>query len=79
MNKTAAILAEHVITLTIGGRTAYLADQGATWDGAWFTRDIGEAKSYKLRRNAERRILDQGSVWADLSPRVETRKLAAAA
>lgn len=64
----ADLLALHVIVLTIGGRDAYVAREGATFDGSWFTRDIGEAKTYKLARNAHKRIAEQA--WSDMSPRV---------
>jgi hypothetical protein len=62
--------------MTIGGSPAYLANDGAEWDGSWFTRDIGRAKTYKLARNAEKRIAEQGSAWAELVPRVVIKSLA---
>lgn len=78
--KLADLLTLHVIALTIGGQPAYLAPERngrpTTWDGAWFTRDIGEAKTYKTERNAEKRIAEQGSAWAELAPRVVIKSLA---
>lgn len=71
MKTLANLLALHVIELTIGGHTAYLAEK-PEWDGAWFTRDIGKAKTYKLARNAQKRIEEHGSVWNDLAPHVTT-------
>jgi hypothetical protein len=69
-NTIAKVLSLHVIALTIGGAPAYLANEGTEWDGNWFTRDIGRAKTYKLARNAEKRIAEHKIGWADLDPRV---------
>ena len=69
----ATLLALHVIILTIGGHDAYVARDGATFDGSWFTRDIGEAKTYKLARNAEKRIAEYGTSWNDMAPRVVSK------
>lgn len=66
----ANLLALHVIVLTIGGHVAYVAREGATFDGSWFTRDLGEAKTYKLARNAVKRIAEHGAAWNDMAPRV---------
>lgn len=76
----ADLLALHVIALTLKvrgtERTVYLAKERdgmpATWDGTWYTEQVSEAKTYKLARNAEKRIAEHTIGWADLSPRVTT-------
>lgn len=79
MKKTADLLSVYVIALTIGGQIAYLANERnglpTTWDGCWFTRDIGEAKTYKLERNAEKRISEHKIGWKDLEPRAMPKSL----
>lgn len=70
----AEALALHVIALTIkdhrtpNGRTVYVAVQEREWDGSWYTSDLSRAKTYKLRRNAEKRITEH--CWEDMAPRV---------
>lgn len=55
---------EYRIKLQISGRDAYYSP--GQWDGCWFTRDPGEAKTYKLERNARKLVAEYptDSVWA---------------
>jgi hypothetical protein len=57
---------------TLNGRPAYLAGR-VQWDGAWYTEDRSEAKTYVRSGNAERTVASYGASWDGFNPRVVAR------